>query len=101
MTNEVHRRAADYEITVDGQHAGLAAFEEWPGVVVFTHTEIDDAFEGKGVGSELARAALDDVRGRGLRVVPKCPFIKAWIERHPDYQDLLTVQVADRGDGQP
>ncbi|MFN2540308.1 MAG: GNAT family N-acetyltransferase [Mycobacteriales bacterium] len=89
MTTEVHRRADDYEITVDGRHAGLAAFYEQPGAVVFTHTEIDDAFEGKGVGSELARAALDDVRTRGLHVVPLCPFIKGWIERHPDYQDLV------------
>jgi predicted GNAT family acetyltransferase len=89
MTTEVRRRADDYEITVDGQHAGLAAFEERPGVVVFTHTEIDDAFEGKGLGSTLARAALDDVRARGLKVLPHCPFIRSWIERHPDYQDLL------------
>jgi predicted GNAT family acetyltransferase len=89
MTTEVKRRDQDYEITVDGQHAGLAFFEERPGVVVFTHTEIDDAFEGKGIGSQLARAALDDVRARGLRVVPICPFIKGWIKRHPDYQDLV------------
>ena len=100
MTTEVHRRADDYEITVDGRHAGLAAFEERPGVVVFTHTEIDDAFEGKGLGSQLARAALDDVRARGLKVLPHCPFIRSWIERHPDYQDLLSVQVTHGGDGQ-
>ena len=100
MTTEVHRREHDYEITVDGQHAGLAAFEERPGVEVFTHTEIDHAFEGKGLASQLVRAALDDVRSRGLRVVPVCPFTKAWIERHPDYQDLLAVQVTHGGDGQ-
>lgn len=103
MTTEVHRRQSDYEITVDGVHAGLAAFEERPGVVVFTHTEIDDAYEGKGVGSQLAQAALDDVRARGQQVVPLCPFIKGWIERHPDYQDLvgLAVEVADGGDREP
>ena len=89
MSIEVHRRAADYEVTVDGAHAGLAAFEEQPGVVVFTHTEVDDAYEGKGVGSQLAKAALDDVRARGLKVKPLCPFIKAWIERHPDYAELV------------
>lgn len=89
MSIEVHRREADYEVTVDGAHAGLAAFRERPGVVVFTHTEIDDAYEGQGVGSELARAALDDVRARGLKVVPLCPFIKAWIDRHPDYEELV------------
>ena len=89
MATEVHRRAGDYEITVDGQHAGLAAFEERPGVVVFTHTEIDPAFEGQGLGSQLARAALDDVRDRGLKVRPLCPFIRAWIDKHPDYQELV------------
>ncbi|MCW2599808.1 MAG: acetyltransferase family protein [Frankiales bacterium] len=89
MATVVTRRASDYEITVDGVHAGLSAFQERSGTVVFTHTEIDDAFEGKGIGSQLARAALDDVRQRGLSVVPLCPFIKEWIGRHPDYADLV------------
>lgn len=89
MSIEVHRREADYEITVDGRHAGLAAVEVHGDVVTFTHTEIDDAYEGQGLGSQLARAALDDVRDKGLRVRPLCPFIKAWIERHPDYQELV------------
>ena len=99
MAIEVHRHATDYEITVDGQHAGYAFVELHAGVVVFTHTEIDDAFEGQGLGSQLARAALDDVRSRGLKVRPDCPFIRSWMERHPDYQDLA-VQVTDGGDGQ-
>lgn len=89
MATEVHRRADGYEITVDGRHAGLAVTEERPGVVVFIHTEIDDAFEGQGIGSQLARAALEDVRARGLKVVPRCPFIREWIHRHPDFQDLV------------
>jgi predicted GNAT family acetyltransferase len=89
MATEVTRRASDYEITVDGKHAGLAAFTERPDAVVFTHTEIADGFEGKGIGSQLAQAALDDVRRRGLSAVPHCPFIKGWIDRHPDYRDLV------------
>jgi predicted GNAT family acetyltransferase len=111
MTTTVTRRAADYEITVDGVHAGKAEFHERPGAVVFTHTKIEDAFEGMGLGSELAKAALDDVRSRGLSVVPLCPFIKTWIERHADYADLVKghslaasgaepAQRADGGDGQ-
>ena len=56
---------------------------------MFTHTEVDDRFEGQGVGSALARFALDDVRAEGTRrVVPRCPFIKGWIDKHPDYADL-------------
>jgi predicted GNAT family acetyltransferase len=85
-----------YEAQVDGEPAGFAAYEPADPaeagaepVVVFTHTEVDDRFEGQGVGSALARAALDDVRSQGRRVVPQCPFIRAWIEKHPDYQDLV------------
>jgi predicted GNAT family acetyltransferase len=76
--------------------AGLAAYLLTPrpsvngtNVIIFTHTEVEDDYEGKGVGSQIARAALDDARARGLRVHPMCPFIKGWIERHPDYADLV------------
>jgi len=72
-----------------GVVAGFAAYRKQNGSVVFTHTEVDDAFEGRGVGSTLAREALDDVRGSGVKVVAQCPFIKSYIDRHPDYQDLL------------
>ena len=46
-------------------------------------------FEGQGLGARLARFALDDARERGLRVVPLCPFIAAFVKRHPEYQDLV------------
>ncbi len=78
-----------YEVTVDGRPAGHSDYRLRGDRVVFTHAEIDPAFEGLGVGSDLAQAALDDVRRRGLFAVPLCPFIKGWIERHPDYQDLV------------
>ena len=78
-----------FEIKVDGRLAGFAAYKLAPNLVVFTHTEIDQAFEGKGFGSALARGALDAVRERGLAVQPLCPFFKGWIRRHPDYADLV------------
>lgn len=78
-----------YEISVDGRRAGLAAYELVDGVISFTHTEVDDAYEGQGLGSRLARYALDDARTRGLQVRPLCPFIKTWIRRHEDYADLV------------
>ena len=78
-----------YEAFVDGERAGFAAYRDEPGRRVFTHTEIDDRFEGKGVGGALAAAALDDTRAHGRSVVPECPFIAAYIERHPAYQDLV------------
>jgi len=79
-----------WEARVDGELAGFAAYRLRDDVVIFTHTEVDDAFEGQGVGSALARGALDDVRNRGThKVLPLCPFIKSWIEKHDDYQDLV------------
>ena len=89
---QVSNNAAEsrYEARVDGQLAGYSEYELGEGRIVFTHTVVEDEFEGHGVGSALARTALDDVRSGGTRrVVPRCPFIKAWIEKHPDYQDLV------------
>ncbi|MGA8247092.1 MAG: GNAT family N-acetyltransferase [Nocardioides sp.] len=79
-----------FEAYVDGQLAGFSAYELSDGVITFTHTEVDDAFEGQGVGSSLVRHELDVVRADGeLRVRPSCPFVRAWIDHHPDYHDLL------------
>jgi len=80
-----------YEIMVDGVRAGSAHYRRKGDAVVFTHTEVTDSYEGRGVGSALARGALDDVRTRGEHVIAECPFIKAYIERHPEYQDLLAA----------
>jgi predicted GNAT family acetyltransferase len=78
-----------FESFVDDRPAGVSAYELSDGVITFTHTEVDDAFEGHGVGSALVRHALDQVRASGARRVrPSCPFVRAWIEQHPDYQDL-------------
>jgi predicted GNAT family acetyltransferase len=58
-------------------------------VLDFVHTEIDDAYEGHGLGGKLARGAMDAVRDAGQKVIATCPFIKGWIAKHPDYADLL------------
>lgn len=93
MTDVVTSNDADrhrYEAQINGEPAGFAAYDLTDKLIVFTHTEVDERFEGKGVGSALARAALDDVRANGTRqVLPLCPFIKGWIGKHPDYQDLV------------
>jgi predicted GNAT family acetyltransferase len=73
----------------DGALAGFAQYVLRSDRMIFVHTEIDDAFEGKGFGSKLAAGALDDVRRRGHLVVPLCPFIASYIERHPEYDDLV------------
>lgn len=84
--------AADRFEVVDesGVVAGFAAYRRHPDRIVFTHTVVDDAFEGRGVGSTLVRAALDAARDEGLRVVPQCPFVRSFIERHPEYADLTS-----------
>ncbi len=82
--------ARRYEaLTESGVVAGFATYRRQDGTIVFDHTEVDDAFEGHGVGSTLARGALDAVREEGLVVIVECPFVKTYIEGHPDYQDLL------------
>jgi uncharacterized protein len=80
-----------YVLSVDGAKAGLIASGLKDGKVVLYHTEIDPAYGGQGLGSTLVRGALDDIRGRGLEVVPLCPFVRAYIDRHPDYADLVTT----------
>lgn len=78
-----------YEVKVGDDLAGFAEYMLSNGLITFTHTEIDPAFEGKGLGSQLVRFALDDVRATGERkVLPLCPFVKGWMAKHPEYQDL-------------
>ena len=77
-----------YELEVEGQLA-LAAYRLSDDRIVFTHTEVPDALEGKGIASKLVAAALEDVRAKGLKVVPACAFVKHYVEKHPEVQDLL------------
>ena len=79
-----------YEALVNGALAGFAEYALTSSTITFTHTVVDDEYEGQGVGSTLVKNALDDAIRRGdRRIKVVCPFIKAWIERHPDYQHLL------------
>jgi predicted GNAT family acetyltransferase len=78
-----------FEVRLDGELAAQAQYRLQGDTIVFTHTEVDPRYEGKGLGSRLAKHALDDVKGRQLKVVAQCKFIAAYIERHPDYAPLL------------
>ncbi|HEY5941594.1 MAG TPA: GNAT family N-acetyltransferase [Solirubrobacterales bacterium] len=78
-----------YEILVGDQLAGFSQYRRRPTGLAFIHTEIDDRFEGQGLGGRLVSFALDDARSRGLAVLPFCPFVKGYIARHPEYLDLV------------
>ena len=78
-----------YEAHVDGAVAGYVIYAERPGTIVLIHTEVADGYEGQGIGGRLAAGVLDDIRARGLRVVPRCRFIAGWLERHPEYTDRV------------
>ena len=78
-----------FEAYVDGQPAGYSAYLLSGTTITFLHTEVDDAFGGRGVGSSLVRQSLDQLREReGLRVTASCPFVRSWIRKHPEYHDL-------------
>jgi predicted GNAT family acetyltransferase len=85
--------AGRYEVSAGDRVLGLAAYQRRGEQIVFTHTEVDPDAGGSGIGSTLVRGALDDVRARELRAVPLCPFVRAWIDRHPDYADLVDSQA--------
>ena len=87
---ELHR----YEIRADGALAGFAEYNVLSEAVMFTHTEIDNAYEGKGLGSKLARHAFDDVRAQGKQVIPVCEFIAGFVRKHRgQYGDLVRPDI--------
>jgi uncharacterized protein len=78
-----------YQLCLDGELAGYSAYEIHGAHVAFMHTQIEDRFAGRGLGDELVADALDEVRARGGSVLPYCPFVRSFIARHPEYQDLV------------
>jgi predicted GNAT family acetyltransferase len=78
-----------FVLRLDGESIGVTNYRSEPGRRVFYHTEVDEAYEGKGLGRRLAAAALDDTRKAGFTVKPECPFIAAFIRRNREYADLV------------
>jgi uncharacterized protein len=91
-----HPLGGHIDAVIDGTTAGSAHYRVVEGRVVVTHTEVRDAYEGKGVGAAIARTLLDQIRADGRQVVPLCPFINGYIERHPEYEDLVDRDTYDR-----
>jgi predicted GNAT family acetyltransferase len=77
-----------FEIVVDGKVAGISQYRPEGDALVFTHTKVDDAYEGQGLGSTLVAAALAELRDRGVAVIPECPFVRTYLRRH---KQLISV----------
>jgi predicted GNAT family acetyltransferase len=81
--------ASRYELRVDGRLVGLLAYRRRENRIALTHAEVSEACEGRGFGSKLAATALDDARRQGLEVLPLCPFVAWYVDRHPQYAELV------------
>jgi predicted GNAT family acetyltransferase len=86
-----NKAEARYEAHANGEVAGYLFYRERPGGLVLIHTEVADQFEGQGIGGRLVAAVLEDIRGRGLSVTPLCRFAAGYIDRHPEYADLVAA----------
>ncbi len=86
--NVVHNTAQkQFEIDIDGEVA-MVKYYLGTNEILFTHTEVPEAFEGQGVAGKIAKVALDYAKAEGLRIRPMCPYIAAYIQRHPEYQSI-------------
>ncbi|MCW3465530.1 GNAT family N-acetyltransferase [Chitinophaga nivalis] len=77
-----------FETTVEG-HTALIAYELFPGGIAYVHTEVPEALEGRGIAGQLAKYVLEYARENHLKVKPLCPYVNAYMKRHPEYNDLL------------
>lgn len=95
MSDHVKDNPAEnrFELHV-GSHLAATYYRKTPGVITFLHTEVPEALGGQGIGSKLVRGALEAVRNEGLRVVPQCPFVAAFMRKHPEFNDLLDGAAA-------
>jgi uncharacterized protein len=78
-----------YELRIDDELEGFVTYRERPGLIALVHTEVDKRLEGQGMASRLVSGALEDARARGLQVLPFCPFANSFIQRHPEYAELV------------
>ena len=90
MTNDIRDNPARDRFEMQaGDDIAVVNYRLAPGVITLSHTEVPQELEGQGLGSKLVRGVLDIVRARGLKVVPACGFVAAFIRKNPDYRDLL------------
>ena len=87
-----------YEVEVDGETAGHVVYRQVGDVRTFVHTEVDDRFQGRGVASELVRAAIDDTLAHGLTIAVTCPYVTAWLNKHPDVARAVAASAGTTPD---
>jgi predicted GNAT family acetyltransferase len=85
-----------YELSIDGEVVGFTAYRARPGLIAFVHTEVDERLQGRGLADRLIQFALEDARTRGLAVLPFCPFVKAFIERHREFEALVPATYREQ-----
>lgn len=95
VTDAPERERFEARDSAEQTVAGFMTYQLTGKVIVFTHTEVSPAYEGQGVGSKLARTVMDDSRAKGRTVVPICPFLAGWLDKHPEYADI-TAQGTKR-----
>ncbi len=88
--------ASRYEARLGAQLAGFLEYRLVGARRVLVHTEVLGSFEGRGIGTALARHALEAARAAGSRVIVTCPFIRGWLERHPEYADIVVAAAEGR-----
>ena len=90
MANDVRDNAARHRFEIDAEgHVAFSQYKRAGGVIDIMHTEVPPALNGKGIGSRLVRGLLDLVRAEGAKVRPLCPFVRSYIDKHPEYADLV------------
>jgi uncharacterized protein len=90
-----NEQAHRFEATIDGWRA-LITYRRFPGKIIFDHAEVPPPLEGKGLAAKLTRAALEFARAHGLCVLPACPYVAAYVQSHPEVQDLLAPDERQR-----
>lgn len=96
ITHEDRGDRGRYHLLVDGAEAGELDYRMHEGRRVFIHTGVRDEYEGQGLAAKLATRVLDDARAEGLKIIPQCPYVRGYIERHPEYGDLVDQELWDQ-----
>jgi predicted GNAT family acetyltransferase len=91
-----NHKASRWEVTRDGRVIGFAEYKSRPDKITFTHTEVEPEFEGQGIASRLARAALDDAVAQGVTIGVVCPFVRSYVQRHPEYQQYVDTPPSSK-----